>query len=49
MTVVRTPAVAGLFYSGSAGELSATVTTLLDEAAVRETVAPKALIVPHGE
>ncbi len=48
MTVVRTPAVAGQFYSGNAGELSATVATLLDEAAVEETAAPKALIVPHA-
>ena len=48
MTVVRTPAVAGQFYSGNAGELSATVATLLDEAEVRETAAPKALIVPHA-
>ncbi len=48
MTVVRTPAVAGQFYSGNAGELSATVATLLDEAAVKETAAPKALIVPHA-
>jgi len=48
MTLIRTPAVAGQFYSGSAGELSATVATLLKEAQDRDTPAPKALIVPHA-
>ncbi len=48
MTLIRTPAVAGQFYSGGAGELSATVTTLLAEAQDRDTPAPKALIVPHA-
>lgn len=48
MTLIRTPAVAGQFYSANAGELSATVATLLDEAQDRETPAPKALIVPHA-
>ena len=48
MTLIRTPAVAGQFYSGSAGELSATVETLLKEAEERDTQAPKALIVPHA-
>jgi AmmeMemoRadiSam system protein B len=48
MTSVRTPAVAGQFYSDNAGELSATVMTLLREAEARETPAPKALIVPHA-
>ena len=48
MTLIRTPAVAGQFYSANAGELSATVATLLDEAQDRKTPAPKALIVPHA-
>ncbi|MGB5626846.1 MAG: AmmeMemoRadiSam system protein B [Woeseiaceae bacterium] len=48
MTLIRTPAVAGQFYSANAGELSATVATLLNEAQDRETPAPKALIVPHA-
>lgn len=48
MTLIRTPAVAGQFYSDNAGELSATVTTLLREAEDRKTPAPKALIVPHA-
>jgi AmmeMemoRadiSam system protein B len=48
MTSIRKPAVAGQFYSGSAGELRATVATLLREAQDRETLAPKALIVPHA-
>jgi AmmeMemoRadiSam system protein B len=46
--MIRTPAVAGQFYSGNAGELSATVATLLAEAQDRETPAPKALIAPHA-
>jgi AmmeMemoRadiSam system protein B len=48
MTLIRTPAVAGQFYSGNAGELRATVATLLAEAQDRSTPAPKALIVPHA-
>ncbi len=48
MTVIRNPAVAGQFYSGNAEELTATVTTLLDEAQERVSPAPKALIVPHA-
>jgi AmmeMemoRadiSam system protein B len=48
MTRIREPAVAGQFYSRDAGELSATVATLLGEAPQLETPAPKALIVPHA-
>lgn len=48
MALIRTPAVAGQFYSDDAGELSATIMTLLREAEDRETPAPKALIVPHA-
>jgi len=48
MTLIRTPAVAGQFYSGNAGELSATVAALLEGAQDRDTPAPKALIVPHA-
>lgn len=48
MAVIRNPAVAGQFYPANAGELTAAVTTLLDEAEERDNVAPKALIVPHA-
>ena len=48
MTLIRTPAVAGQFYSGNAAELAATVATLLAEARHQEAPAPKALIVPHA-
>jgi len=48
MTLIRKPAVADQFYSGNAGELRATVATLLDAAQDRDTPAPKALIVPHA-
>jgi len=48
MTLIRKPAVAGQFYSKRAGELSATVTTLLQEVQDLDTPAPKALIVPHA-
>jgi AmmeMemoRadiSam system protein B len=45
---VREPAVAGQFYARDAGELDATVATLLGEAPQLQTPAPKALIVPHA-
>ena len=48
MTLIRTPAVAGQFYSENAEELSATVTTLLAEVQDKEMPAPKALIAPHA-
>ncbi len=48
MTLIRTPAVAGQFYSGNAEELSTTVTVLLAEAQDSKLPAPKALIVPHA-
>jgi predicted class III extradiol MEMO1 family dioxygenase len=48
MTLIRTPTVAGQFYPENSGELSATVATLLEEAQGRDTLAPKALIVPHA-
>ena len=48
MAVIRNPAVAGQFYPANAGELTAAVTTLLDEVEERVNVAPKALIVPHA-
>ena len=48
MTLIRTPAVAGQFYSEKADELSTTVATLLAEAQGNELPAPKALIVPHA-
>ena len=48
MTSIRKPAVAGQFYSGNPGELSATVAALLEGAQDQQTPAPKALIVPHA-
>ena len=48
MTVIRTPAVAGQFYSADPEELSRTVATLLTEAQGEESPAPKALIAPHA-
>jgi AmmeMemoRadiSam system protein B len=48
MTLIRTPAVAGQFYSGNAGELCAAVAALLEGAQDKGTPAPKALIVPHA-
>jgi AmmeMemoRadiSam system protein B len=48
MTSIRKPAVAGQFYSGNPGELSATVAALLEGAQDQDTPAPKALIVPHA-
>jgi AmmeMemoRadiSam system protein B len=48
MAEIRNPAVAGQFYPASAGELTAAVTTLLDEAGEPGGAAPKALIVPHA-
>ena len=48
MTIIRTPAVAGQFYSGDPRALSATVAALLAEVESVEAPAPKALIVPHA-
>ena len=52
MIVVRQPAVAGSFYPGHSGALSATVTRLLDQARAHPPSdpgpPPKALIVPHA-
>ena len=48
MGMIRSPAVADLFYPGDAETLSRTVATLLDEAGETKTPAPKALIVPHA-
>ena len=48
MDIIREPAVAGQFYAANADELAATVATLLDEAPAAETLAPKALVVPHA-
>ena len=46
---VRPPAVAGLFYPGSADELRATVQAYLSESPARTGApTPKALIVPHA-
>jgi len=49
MTVVREPAVAGFFYPDDAGELRATIETLLKRAGrPQRGPAPKALIAPHA-
>jgi AmmeMemoRadiSam system protein B len=48
MSMIREAAVAGQFYPGNAGELSATIRGFLDEADVQPGPAPKALIVPHA-
>jgi len=49
MTVIREPAVAGLFYPNGAGDLRATIETLLQRAGrLRRGTAPKALIAPHA-
>ena len=48
MTVVRKPAVAGIFYSGNAGKLHTTIQTLMEQVEPQPGSAPKALIVPHA-
>ena len=48
MTVIREPAVAGMFYPGDASELRASIQTLLDQVEPPPRPAPKALIVPHA-
>lgn len=48
MRTVRTPAVAGLFYSANAVELHAQVQRFLNQAAAANDPPPKAIIVPHA-
>lgn len=49
MSHIRPAAVAGMFYPGSAAELDATVSALLEHARARPpATAPKAIIVPHA-
>lgn len=48
MTVIRNPAVSGLFYPGDASELRASIQTLLDQVEPPPGPAPKALIAPHA-
>ena len=48
MTVFREPAVAGVFYPAKAGDLRASVQTLLDRVELQTGAAPKALIAPHA-
>ena len=48
MTSIREPAVAGLFYPGSAIDLGDAVQRLLDDAPLEVGPAPKALVVPHA-
>lgn len=48
MPTVRRPAVAGLFYPGSAGELRSAVESLLDAAVADPGPVPKAVIAPHA-
>src|SRR5262245_5318882 len=46
MPIVRRPAVAGMFYPGSPGELRSTVEDLLREAPPPSSPRPKAVIAP---
>lgn len=48
MTVIRHPAVAGLFYPADASELRAGIKTLLDQVEPQSGPVPKALIAPHA-
>lgn len=48
MMQVKTPAVAGLFYPGSASGLRATVRDLMDAAAASAPARPHAVIAPHA-
>ena len=48
MTVIREPAVAGMFYPDNAGELRTTIQGFLDQVQFQPGPAPKALIVPHA-
>lgn len=48
MTVIREPAVAGMFYPGNASELRATVQRFLDQVQFQPGSVPKALIAPHA-
>lgn len=48
MTAIRQPAVAGMFYPGSATELSAMVRDFMDHAPVSYAPVPKAIIAPHA-
>ena len=48
MTIIREPAVAGVFYPADADELRATVQAFIKRSEPRRGPAPKALIVPHA-
>lgn len=48
MTIIREPAVAGMFYPSHAGELRATIEKFLDQVQFQSGPAPKAMIVPHA-
>lgn len=48
MTVIRAPAVAGIFYPAGADELRDTIENLLEQAGPQSGPAPKALIAPHA-
>ena len=48
MTIIREPAVAGLFYSRDADELRNTIQGFLNQVHFQPGPAPKALIVPHA-
>ena len=48
MTVIRNPAVAGMFYPANSSELRATIHKYLDQLEPQSGPAPKALIVPHA-
>lgn len=48
MTIIREPAVAGMFYPANASSLRTTVQTFLDQVEFQPGPAPKALIAPHA-
>ncbi len=48
MTVIREPAVAGMFYPAKASELRDTIQTFLERVEFNSGPAPKALIAPHA-
>jgi len=48
MTVIREPAVAGVFYPAKSSDLRATIQTLLERVEPQPGPVPKALIAPHA-
>ncbi len=48
VNTIRTPNVAGTFYPADKLVLEQTVNRLLDNAQIKETIPPKAIIAPHA-